>query len=247
MTSAAPKHLELNLLLERTWHSLCHNKNTLIVHVLVDDTCIHFALKTATDIFSVIPIRTLRKEGKLTTSYELFYGKKPKLKKFRVLFCPCVAKKYTATLKNEDGCYINVDVNKRFVQKGVWRMHVGFDEFTTAYLIFIPHVRQIVTSVDVTFDESFYASLAYKYQTHREVLLTRPVHEIILYEYTTKKTGDITDMYVPHIGENEIAIVKGNDPPILDPVSYYDSDSSKIPHVSDNLHDFTTLKQHTAT
>ena len=79
VTYAAPKHLEMNSILERTWQSICHIKNTLIVHARVDETCTHFALKAATDIFSVIPIRTLRKNGRLTTSYELFSGKKPKL------------------------------------------------------------------------------------------------------------------------------------------------------------------------
>ena len=57
ITYAAPKHLEMNLILKQTWQSICHIKITLIVHVPIDETCTHFALKAATDIFSVIPIR----------------------------------------------------------------------------------------------------------------------------------------------------------------------------------------------
>ena len=100
LTLAAPKHLEMNSILERTWQSICHIKNSMIIHARVDETATHFSLKYATEIFSVIPICTIRKNGILTTPYELFTGKKPNIKKFRVLFSPCVVKKIYSNKKN---------------------------------------------------------------------------------------------------------------------------------------------------
>ena len=110
-TMASPKHLEMNSILERTWQSLCLLKNSFLVQARVDESYTHFALLYACEIFSIIPIRTLRKNGKLTTSTELFTGTKPSINKFRVLFCPCVFKKYTVSIKNEHGKLINKNVS----------------------------------------------------------------------------------------------------------------------------------------
>ena len=203
ITLAAPKHLEMNSLLGRTWRSISHIKNTLIVHARVDETCTHFALKAATEIFSVIPIKTIRKNGQLTTSHELFTGKKPKIDRFRVMFCPCVIKKYTSTAPNHEGKYITVDVAKRFAQKGIRGMYIGFDDFTPGYLVFIPKTRQIVCSIDIVFDETFITSLAYKYTAYREALLTRPVNDVIAHNESIEHTGDIT---------SDLPIMKGYKP-----------------------------------
>ena len=75
-------------------------------------------------------------------------------------------KKYTSTATNHEGKYITVDVAKRFAQKGIRGMYIGFDDFTPGYLVFIPKTRQIVCSIDIVFDETFISSLAYKYTAH---------------------------------------------------------------------------------
>ena len=162
LTLAAPKHLEMNSILERTWQSLCQIKNSMIVHERVDETATHFSLKYATEVFSVIPIRTIRKNGILTTPHELFTGKRPNIRKFRVLFSPCVVKKYTATRKTDENKYITMDVSKQCTQKGVRGMFVGFDDYTSGYLGYVPSIRKVVMSVDVVFDENFITALAYK-------------------------------------------------------------------------------------
>ena len=53
-------------------------------------------------------------------------------------------------------------------------MYLGFDEFSPGYLVFVPCVRKIFTSVEVIFDETFHTRLVFKYQTYREALLTWP-------------------------------------------------------------------------
>ena len=88
LTLAAPKHLEMNSILERTFQSICLIKNTLIVQARVDESFTHFALLFACHIFSSVPVKTLRKNGKLTTPYELFTNEKPNIQNLRVLFCP---------------------------------------------------------------------------------------------------------------------------------------------------------------
>ena len=93
LTVAAPKHLEMNSIVERTWQSLNLIKNALIVHARVDETTSHFALLHAIEIFVRVTMRKLRKNGQLTTCYELLTGQKPKLNRFRVLFCPIIVKK----------------------------------------------------------------------------------------------------------------------------------------------------------
>lgn len=61
------------------------------------------ALEHAWKVFAILPIKDLYKNEKTTTPYELFYGVKPSLRKFRVLFCPCVYKVYERSKKSKDG------------------------------------------------------------------------------------------------------------------------------------------------
>ena len=112
LTLAAPKHLEMNSILERTFQSLCLIKNSLIVQARVDESFTHFASMHACHIFACIPVKTLRKNERLTTPFELFTESKPKIKKFQVLFCPCVVKKCTVFTKNTNGNFLNHDVQK---------------------------------------------------------------------------------------------------------------------------------------
>ena len=116
---ASPKHLEINSLLERTWQSECLLKNSILVQARVYKTYTHFELLYASEVFSVVPIRTLHKEDKLTTATELFAGEKPVIAKFRALCCPCVFEKYNVSIRNESGNYVNKDVSKTFSQRGV--------------------------------------------------------------------------------------------------------------------------------
>ena len=213
LTLASPKHLEMNSILERTYQSIALIKNSLLVQARVDESFTYFGLRYACEIFSTIPIRTLRKDNRLTTPYELYHNTKPNIKRFRVLFCPCVFKKYTATTHDHNNKLIHINVQKRFSQRGARGIFIGFDHHTPGYLIFIPSTRQIITSIDVIFDEYFLSALIHKTRAYREALLTRPINDITTDPNDiTDHTGDIsTSSFLPHvpsaqIEEEEIAI-----------------------------------------
>ena len=86
LTQASPKHLEMNSTFERTYQSLALIKNSLLVQARVDKSFTYFGLCYACEIFSTIPVHTLRKDDRLTTPYELYTDMKAKIKRFRVLF-----------------------------------------------------------------------------------------------------------------------------------------------------------------
>ena len=91
---------------------------------------------------------------------------------------------------------MNQDVQKRFTQRGVRGILTGLDDHTPGYLIFLPSSRQIVTSVDVIFDEKFIFALVHKNRAYHEAILTRPINDPIAnYNHVRDKTGDITNTF----------------------------------------------------
>ena len=102
----------MNSVFERTWQSLCNLKSSFIVHARFDESCTHFALLHAIQVFSIIPIRTFRRNDSLITPYELLRAQKPQLRHFRALFCPCAVKNYSATKSTSPGSLVSVDVAK---------------------------------------------------------------------------------------------------------------------------------------
>ena len=235
LTLAAPKHLEMNSVLERTWQSLCHLKNTFIVQARVDESCTHFALLHATRIFSVIPIRTLRYQDKLITPYQLLTSRKPKLQQLRVLFCPCVVKKYSTTKISPSGHIHSLNIVKTFAQRGVRGMYVGSDDLTNGHLIFLPQTMQIISSVDVIFDENFLSALSYKHRAYREALLTRPLHPTPTASLPTERTGDISQSFLPqphqHISPTAAIIEEENNNTIF-------TNDSSILNLNENIKPF---------
>ena len=142
-------------------------------------------------------MKTLRKDGRLTTSAELFYGKKPKLTKFRVLFCPCVVKKHTYYKKTAKGDNILTEV-KPLSQRGFRAIFVGLDEYSSGYQVYVPTTRQLVTSSDVVFDEDFTTALVHKHQSYKEALKVRSGEsENSSFLAPSEHTGDITTIGHP--------------------------------------------------
>ena len=180
LTLALPKYLEMNPILERTFQSLALIKNSLIVQARVDETFTYVALQYACEIFSIIPVRSLRKNNRITTPYELYHSCKPRIKRFRVLFCPCVIKEYTASIHDNNNKQLNINVSKRFTQKGIRGIFVGFDHHTPGYLFFLPSMRQVVSSIYVIFDEHFLSALVYKTRAYCEALFTRPIPDPVM-------------------------------------------------------------------
>ena len=97
MTSAAPKHQEINGKVEVTCRTLRKIAHSLMVHASFSEAYIHFALLyTRYNIFMVLPVKYLiNKDGDPTTPFKITTGKKPSVSHLSVLFCPCIVRKDT--------------------------------------------------------------------------------------------------------------------------------------------------------
>ena len=97
MTLAAPEHQEMNGQVEVTWRTLRTVAHSLMVHDIVPEVYVFFALMYTTDhIFPVLPIKDLiNEDGDPTTPHKLATGTKPSVSHSRVLFFPCVVYKAT--------------------------------------------------------------------------------------------------------------------------------------------------------
>ena len=131
--------------------------HSLTVHARVLEAYIHFALMYTTDhIFPVLPIKdVINKDGDPTTPYKLATGTKPSVSHLRELFCPCVVRKATEHVGKKA-------LNMRHrAQKGFRGIFVGISQHQKGYLVYVPISRNIISSYDVVFDESFSSALAY--------------------------------------------------------------------------------------
>ena len=104
-----------------TWRTLRTVAHSLMVHAIVSEACVNFALMYTTDhIFPVLPIKDIiNKDGDPTTPHKLATGTKPSVSHLRVLFCPCVVRKATAHIETRT-------LNMRHqAQKGFRSIFVG--------------------------------------------------------------------------------------------------------------------------
>ena len=83
--------------------TLCTVAHSLMVHAIVLEVYVHFALMYTTDhIFPVLPIKDLiNEDGDPTTPHKLATCTKPSVSHLRVLFCPCVVQKATAHVETK--------------------------------------------------------------------------------------------------------------------------------------------------
>ena len=121
-----------------------------MVHAKFLEAYIHFALIYTTDhSFTVIPIKYINKYGKPTTSFKLATGTKPSVSHSRVLFCPCVVRKSTASVDKKS-------LNMRHqAQKRFRSIFVGIAQHQKVCLVYVSSTRKIISLWDVIFDESF--------------------------------------------------------------------------------------------
>ena len=147
MTLAATEHQEMNGQLEVTWRALRTIAHSLMVHDIVLEAYIHFALIYTIDrIFPVQPIKYLiNGDGDPTTPFQLATGTKPSVPHVRVLFCPCVVQKATAHVgtKALNMCHQ--------IQKGFCGIFVGIPQHQKWYLVYVPSTRKIKSSYDAVF------------------------------------------------------------------------------------------------
>ena len=158
-----------------------------MVNARVLESYIRFAFMDTTDnIFPVLPIKDLiNEDGNPTTPFKLATSTKPSVSHSRVLFCPFVVPQATAHVDTKS-------LNMRHqVQKG-FCVSVGIPQHQKRYLVYVPRTRNIISSYDLVFDESFSSALEYTSQPYSEVMAMRPS---VMYKpcatSSKGKTGDI--------------------------------------------------------
>jgi hypothetical protein len=163
---AAPKKQYQNHLAEGTWQTISTMARSLLVHARLPDTFMYHALSHACKIFNVLPVKELQNsDGNTAAPYELFVGSKPKIHHFRVFGCPVVARKWSTT-QNSSG---------KQTERGIQGIFIGLDDNQKGYLFYAQGSRQIYTSGDVIFDESFWTTIATNWQMLHDCLSLRPV------------------------------------------------------------------------
>jgi hypothetical protein len=153
---AAPKHQEMNGICERTWQSFRNLAFSSMNYTRVGEEFGGMAFENAWKVFSVIPIKGLCKKCNVTTPYELFYGIKPSIRKFRTMFFPCVYKVYMRTKTVSSKTVRHFDL-KTHPQRGVIGIFCGFPRSQAGYLIWEPRSKKIVVSADSQFDKKFHS------------------------------------------------------------------------------------------
>ena len=169
----------------RTLRTIAHS---LMVHARISEAYIHFVLMyTADHIFPVLPIKDLiNEDGEPTTTFKISTGTKPSVSYLRVLFCPCAIRKATANVGTKA---INTLHLSQEVFCGVF---VGIPQHQKGYLVYVTHIRKIISSYNVVFDESFYIALAYTSQPYEEEMSMQMAVSYISYDISSKeKTGNI--------------------------------------------------------
>jgi hypothetical protein len=99
-------------------------------------------------------------QGHVSTPFELFQGKKPKISMFRVFWCPVTARKWT-TKQNSAG---------KQMQREMRGIFICFAKNQKSYLFYSPASCQIYISGDMTFDESFSSTIAMTWRLNRDNL-----------------------------------------------------------------------------
>jgi len=95
LSLAAPKKQNQNHLAERSWQTLCSMAHSLLVHARLPDTFWFYAIRYASNIFNVLPIRSHTPTGDVpATPYQLYYGRLPSLASFWVFGSPVVVKRW---------------------------------------------------------------------------------------------------------------------------------------------------------
>jgi hypothetical protein len=87
----------MNGLVEVIWQILRKISFALLNEGRAGEAYFDMSLEHSWKVFNVLPLKTLTLDDRTTTPFELFYGQKPNIRRFRVLFCPCIVKTHVAT------------------------------------------------------------------------------------------------------------------------------------------------------
>ena len=156
--------------------------HSLMVHALVLEAYIHFALRyTADNILPALPIiEFINEDGDTAMPFKLATGNKHSISHLRVLFCPCVVLKATAHVGTKS---LNMSHQS---QKGFRGIFVGISQHQKGYLVYVPYEWKIVYSYDVVSDENLSSALAYMSQPYAEAMAIRLSVSYILCDTSLK-------------------------------------------------------------
>ncbi len=138
-------------------------------------TYLNHALLHACSVFNILPLKDLvTADGTVTTNFELFVGCEPMVSHFRMLGCPCIAKKWTISVdgKPKD--------NSKGTQRGIRGIHLGFSPTQKGLLHYVPSIRQIVIPGDGICDETFASTVAETWRPFHDALALRSTASFIL-------------------------------------------------------------------
>jgi hypothetical protein len=156
-TFAAPRHQAQNGTCERAWQSIREIAFKMMVHAHAPDEFYDFALEHAWKVFSCLPIRDLKLDGKPCAPLESHTGNKPCLARFRAPFCPCV---HSVGPMNQDCGPIKKRHN--CCERGMRGIHVGTPRCQDGWLCCVPATGSLRICADVSFDENFYSTTAHE-------------------------------------------------------------------------------------
>jgi len=160
---------------------------SLLVHARLPDSFWFHGLLYAAQIFNVLPIRglTAAQSDIPTTPWQLFYGSKPLVGRFRIFGCPVVIRRWTAADR----------ANGKQTERGIRGIFVGFSSSQKGSLVFTPGSRQLVISDDIIFDENFYSAVALTWQQHKDSLSLQPaLSDIPTVDTPIAHTGSAADL-----------------------------------------------------
>ena len=190
VTFAAPRHQEQNGIFERTWQSIRYIAMSDLNHARMGMEFFYFALENAWKVFSVLPHKALTTaDGRVRCPLSVFYENQPvKVGRFRVMFCPVLAKIGPRTLtdrkKNSEsspseqsssdksteqsptGSDPNQAQSKTLrrgnePQQAKRGIYVGLPRHSSGWLVYFPSDNRVDVSQDVYFDERFLSPLCH--------------------------------------------------------------------------------------
>ena len=114
-------------------------------------------LPHAWKVHACLPVKSLLKNGSPISPYAYLFGVKSRLRRFRVLFCPCIV--------NIDQRH-DVTEGKQLDRKnnpecGIRGIHVGLPHNSASWLLYIPSTSQVLVSADVAFDKDFLSTVSH--------------------------------------------------------------------------------------
>ena len=146
-----------------------------------------FAISHAARVCAVLPVRGVTislpdNKFRPATPFELYYGYRPSISRFRVFGCPAVIKIY-ARRELEGGVDSHPNPKLRRAlhannnsQRGIRAIHVGFPLNQAGWLFWIPVSGHTLVSQDASFDENFSSPLVHDQRPFHDAAYTSSGH-----------------------------------------------------------------------